>query len=127
MTPERWTDTALDERFARIDQALSQHERAIALIADTSQRVAMLDSRLKSVADDAKECRDGVRGLTAQLQETADQLKAQELKQVQAKLDERAQLQRERVSDRRWLIGVVLTVLTLIVATISVLSATGVI
>jgi hypothetical protein len=123
---ERWTDERLDDRFRAIEAALQAHQKSLDLLADTGMRVVRLDGHVLAIAEDTKECREGVRELAAALKKTADALAAQELAQSKAKLEEREQLGKERKSDRRWLIGTVLTVLALVVATFSVLAATGV-
>lgn len=123
---ERWTDDRLDDAMRSIERTLNMHEKAIALFADTGNRVIKLDAHVTGIADDTAECRNGIHELRNQLKATADLLAEQELKQTQAKLEEREQLKRERISDRRWLIGTILTVMGLIVATMGVLAATGV-
>lgn len=101
----KWTDDLLDLRFAGIDR--------------------VLNSRIDHMAEDVTEVRDTVRGLSDELRRTADALRSQELKIVEAKMLEREELRKERVSDRRWLIGTIVAVFSLVVATMSVLMATG--
>jgi soluble cytochrome b562 len=119
---ERWTDERLDDRFAGIDAQLRRQEGAIQLMADTGMRVVAIDGRLQSAVEELRDCREGITALGKRLDETAETLREGELAQLKAKEIEREELRLERKSDRRWLIGTVLTSALLIVAALAALS-----
>lgn len=120
-----WTDSRLDDRFAAINDKLRMHEEALRTFADVGIRIAKLDGQLRSVAEDTHECRQGIASLRKSVQDTADALRTQQLAQSEAKFAERQELAKERTSDRRWLVGTLLTVVAIVLTAISVLAATG--
>jgi chromosome segregation ATPase len=122
---DRWTDPRLDDRFAAIDRTLKEHDERIRTQAETSARIGAMDAQIASVLEDTRECRDGIDAVKTSLAATTAALEAGRLAQAEAKLVERAELERERKSDRRWLIGTVLTVTALLIAAMGVLQATG--
>lgn len=123
---DEWTDKRMDDFAQEIRRRLAVMEKAQALMADTGERIVALDGRMQMIAEDAVECREGIREVRNGQAATANALKEWQLAQAEAKLEERAALAKERKSDRKWFVGTTVAVAVLIVATLSYLSQAGV-
>ncbi len=89
----RWNDDRLDDFYAEFRRA-----------AITVEKVAVIETTLRTVGDDASACRESIEKLREGL-DTAARMQAS-----------------ERKTDRRWLIGAWLTTAALIISAVGLLT-----
>lgn len=91
----RWTDDRLDDRFASVDRGLSR-------INGMPVRLAEVEAKLRSIAEDTQDCRTSVHALR------------------DAWSTDKERQMTDRKSDRRWMVGTALTSAGLIIAALGV-------
>jgi chromosome segregation ATPase len=116
---------SVETRIQRLEQKVARLEQRVEdLLVSVKDQIGDLDRDIRSFAPIVKEVND----LTHNLERAAtDAREARaELGQLRKTLTERQEVQRlERKSDRRWLVGTVLSSAALIVGAIQVLGGFG--
>lgn len=111
---ERWTDDRLDDRFAAIDRTLQRLDKITGSMTE-------VPGKLEELAADTHECRAGIAGLRAAIQERNEQRARERIASLELREREQRDAKAEKKKDRRWFAGIVLTASGVIVAAVGIL------
>lgn len=100
----RWPD-------ARLDAFYAEFQRVLILV----EKIAVLETDLRNVAEDTQACRKNLHTLRNELAKTSLAMRNDLAAAARTQVE-------ERKSDRRWLIGTCLSTAALIIAAIGVLA-----
>ena len=105
MPLQRWSDDRLDDLLARVDANTEQLRR----LTDVMVQQAQMTERLEDLSEDTRTCLSEIRQMARDQAQKEDAQRQREI-----------EIRRERIVDRRWLIGTALTVSAIVVAALGV-------
>jgi uncharacterized coiled-coil protein SlyX len=116
---------SVETRIQRLEQKVARLEQRVEdLLMSVKEQIGDLDRDIRSFAPMVKQVNDHEHMLSAALEEARGA--RAELGELRKSLDRREETQRvERKSDRRWLVGTVLSSAALIIGAIQVLGGFG--